>query len=199
LGIETYKVDGENITTPSAAPTVDIYADRFVSYSLLISRCAPFLDPDLVAVKRAQESAFAEGNKLVGPEKWIELWTPLIDQVKSGLNDKGALLLCIETEAQLRQQRQDTGLNGPSFSCAAAATPTELSLCRQPELWAKDRAMNSIYMWVRNNVEKSVRKRLLEVQRSWLKDRNDCGGDARCLNAVYDQRLNELRAIDLPG
>ncbi|MFP3702229.1 hypothetical protein SB758_42815, partial [Burkholderia sp. SIMBA_013] len=26
LGIETYKVDGANITTPSAAPTVDIYA-----------------------------------------------------------------------------------------------------------------------------------------------------------------------------
>ncbi|MOA70374.1 hypothetical protein D3C78_1992040 [compost metagenome] len=59
--------------------------------------------------------------------------------------------------------------------------------------------MNSIYMWVRNNVEKSVRKRLLEVQRRWLKDRNDCGGDARCLNAVYDQRLNELREIELPS
>lgn len=199
LGIETYKVDGENITTPSAAPTVDIYADRFVSYSLLQSRCAPFLQPDLAAVKRAHEAAFAEGNKLVGSDKWIELWTPLLDQVKSGLTKKGALLLCIETEAQLRQQGQDTGVSGPSFSCAAAATPTELSLCRQPELWAKDRAMNSIYMWVRNNVDKSVRKRLLEVQRSWLKDRNDCGGDARCLNAVYDQRLNELKAIDLPS
>lgn len=45
----------------------------------------------------------------------------------------------------------------------------------------------------------TVRKRLLEVQRRWLKDRNDCGGDARCLNAVYDQRLNELRAIELPS
>lgn len=199
LGIETYKVDGANITTPSAAPTVDIYADRFVSYSLLQSRCAPFLQPDLAAVKRAHEAAFAEGNRLVGSDKWVELWTPLLDQVKSGLNKKGALLLCIETEAQLRQQGQDTGVNGPSFSCAAAATPTELSLCRQPELWAKDRAMNSIYMWVRHNVEKSVRKRLLEVQRSWLKDRNDCGGDAECLNAVYDQRLNELKAIDLPS
>lgn len=199
LGIETYQVDGANITTPSAAPTVEIYADRFVSYSLLQSRCAPFLQPDLTAVKRAHEAAFAEGNKLVGSDKWIELWTPLLDQVKSGLNKKGALLICIETEASLRGQGQETGIYGPSFSCAAARTPTELSLCRQPELWAKDRAMNSIYMWVRNNVEKSVRKRLLEVQRSWLKDRNDCGGDARCLNAVYDQRLNELRAIDLPS
>ncbi|MBB4349288.1 uncharacterized protein GGE35_002944 [Rhizobium cellulosilyticum] len=51
----------------------------------------------------------------------------------------------------------------------------------------------------RNNVEKSVCKRLPEVQRSWLKDRNDCGGHARCLNAVYEQRLNELKAIDLPS
>ncbi|NTE35215.1 lysozyme inhibitor LprI family protein [Agrobacterium tumefaciens] len=199
LGIETYKVDGANITTPSAAPTVDIYADRFVSYSLLQSRCAPFLQPDLAAVKRAHEAAFAEGNRLVGSDKWIDLWTPLLDQVKSGLNKKGALLLCIETEAQLRQQGQDTGVNGPSFSCAAAATPTEMSLCRVPELWSKDRAMNSIYMWIRSNIEKSARKRILDVQRSWLKERNACGGDASCLNAVYDQRLHELRAIDLPS
>jgi uncharacterized protein YecT (DUF1311 family) len=199
LGIETYKVDGENITTPSAAPTADTYADRFVSYSLLQSRCAPFLQPDLAAVKREHEAAFAEGNKLVGSDKWIELWTPLLDQVKSGLNKKGALLLCIETEAQLRQQGQETGVNGPSFPCSAAATPTEVALCRNQELWSKDRAMNAIYMWVRTNVERSTRRRLLEVQRSWLKDRNDCGGDTRCLNAVYDQRLNELRTIDLPS
>ncbi|MDP9762139.1 MULTISPECIES: lysozyme inhibitor LprI family protein [Agrobacterium] len=199
LGIETYKIDGANITTPSAAPTVDVYADRFVSLSLLQSRCAPFLQPDTAAVKRSQEEIFAEGNKLVGSDKWIDLWTRRLEDVKSGLNNKGALLVCIETEASLRGQGQETGIHGPSFSCASATTPTEMSLCRQPELWAKDRAMNSIYMWVRNNVEKSVRKRLLEVQRSWLKDRNDCGGDARCLNTVYDQRLIELRAIDLPG
>lgn len=135
----------------------------------------------------------------MGADKWIDLWTPLLDEVKLELNKKGALLLCIETDAHLRGQGQETGVDGPSFSCAAAATPTELSLCRQPELWSKDRAMNSIYMWIRSNVEKSVRKRLLEVQRRWLKDRNHCGGDASCLNAVYDQRLNELRAIDLPS
>jgi uncharacterized protein YecT (DUF1311 family) len=199
LGIETYNVDGANVVTPSAAPTVDVYADRFVSLSLLQSRCSPFLQPDIAALRRSQETVFAEGNKLVGPEKWIDLWSRLLEGVKSGLNDKGALLICIETEASLREQGQETGIYGPSFSCAAASTPTELSLCHQPELWAKDRAMNSIYMWVRNNVEKSVRKRLLEVQRSWLKDRDGCGGDARCLNAVYDQRLNELRAIDLPS
>ena len=199
LGIETYKVDGENIITPSAAPTVDIYADRFVSYSLLQSRCAPFLKPDPATLKRAHEAAFAEGNKLVGADKWIELWTPLLDRVKSGLNMKGALLLCIETEAQLRGQGQETGVTGPSFPCSAAGTPTEMALCRQPELWSKDRAMNSIYIWVRDNVEKSTRKRLLEVQRGWLKDRNGCGGDVRCLNSVYDQRLNELRTIDLPS
>ncbi|MOA54889.1 hypothetical protein D3C78_1785840 [compost metagenome] len=62
LGIETYKVDEGSITTPSANPTVDVYADRFVSYSLLQSRCAPFLQPDLGAVKQAHEAAFAEGN-----------------------------------------------------------------------------------------------------------------------------------------
>lgn len=199
LGIDTYKVDGGNITTPSANPTVDIYADRFVSYSLLQSRCAPFLQPDLVKVKEAHETAFAEGNKLVGADKWIDLWTPLLDEVKADLSKKGALLLCIETEAHLRGQGLQTGVDGPSFSCAAASTPTEVTMCRSPELWAKDRAMNSIYMWVRTNVEKSVRKRLLEVQRRWLKDRDNCGGDAACLNAVYDRRLNELREIDLPS
>lgn len=115
LGIETYKIDGANITTPSAAPTVDVYADRFVSLSLLQSRCAPFLQPDTAAVKRSQEDVFAEGNKLVGSDKWIDLWTQLLEDVKSDLKNKGALLICIETEASLRGQGVETGIDGPSF------------------------------------------------------------------------------------
>ncbi|MBB3979400.1 hypothetical protein GGQ64_004642 [Rhizobium azooxidifex] len=129
LGIETYKVDGGNITTPSANPTVDVYADRFASYSLLQSRCAPFLQPDRAAVKRAHEAAFAEGNKLVGADKWIDLWTPLLDEVKAELNKKGALLLCIGTEAHLRGHGQETGVDGPSFSCISGSTPTEVTMC----------------------------------------------------------------------
>lgn len=199
LGIEVYTVDGSDVTTPAATPTVDTYADRFVSYSLLQSRCGSFLLPDTSVLKAEQQDAFTDGNAMVSGEIWVNLWTPLLETLKSRINEEGVLLVCIETEARLRKQGQRTGISGPNFECGAAATPTELAICRDPTLWAKDRAIGAIYVWVRDNVEKAVRRRLLAVQREWLKHRNQCGGDVQCLTEIYDQRLSELRAIDLPN
>jgi hypothetical protein len=67
LGIETYKVDGGNITTPSAAPTVDVYADRFVSYSLLRSKCSPFLQPDKAVIQAPRRQCLQRATSLWVP------------------------------------------------------------------------------------------------------------------------------------
>ncbi|NGO51112.1 hypothetical protein G6N73_07940 [Mesorhizobium camelthorni] len=104
LGIEVFEQNGPEVTSPTQAPTADIHADRFVSYTLLQSRCTGFLQPSATAIDRGIRRAFEEGNRLVSSEKWIELWTPMLDQVKSQLNAKGPLLLCLETESHLRRQ-----------------------------------------------------------------------------------------------
>ena len=89
-------------------------------------------------------------------------------------------LLCIEIEASLRRQGLETGIDGPSFDCGKAFTPTERVLCADKDLWAKD-----------------LRRAMLIVQRKWLAVRNRCAADLRCLNNVYDQRLQELKLIKI--
>lgn len=104
-------------------------------------------------------------------------------------------MICVEAEQLLRSQGLATGIYGPSFDCAKAGTPTERAMCADQNLWPKDRAMNSIYFWIRDNVQADVRKGILAVQRHWLAVRNDCGADRSCLNSVYDQRMEELKAV----
>lgn len=198
LGIEIFEIDGSGMFRPAEKPTVDIYADRFVSYALLESRCRTIIQPDIVTLKAGQDSAFKGGNALVASETWVKLWLPLLDEAKFQLSEQGPLSLCLKTEAHLRSQGQQTGINGPSFSCAKPSTATELALCHEPSLWAKDRAMDSVYFWVRENVKKDIRKQWLAAQREWLAARNRCGSDTNCLNRVYDQRLLEFSGIQIP-
>jgi uncharacterized protein len=59
-------------------------------------------------------------------------------------------------------------------------------------------ALSAIFFYVRRTDNLVARKRLLEIQREWLAFRNTCGADNACLNQVYDQRLHDLREIDIP-
>jgi hypothetical protein len=55
LGIDVFEQNGTEVTSPYDAPTADIHADRFVSYTLLQSRCSGFFQPDM-AVTECRES-----------------------------------------------------------------------------------------------------------------------------------------------
>lgn len=197
LGIEIFESDEKGRIGPADKPVVDVFAERFVSYSLLESKCLEFLASHLPVIKAGQQSAFNEGNALVSGETWVKLWLPMLDKAKADVSAKGALHVCLETEAILRAEGQSTGIDGPSFDCTSPSTPTEAALCWDPDLWPKDRAMNAIYFWIRGNVDKATRKRILAVQRDWLKYRNECGNDVKCLNSVYDQRLNDFKDLDI--
>lgn len=195
LGIDVYEQDGMEVTTPEQAPTVDIYADRFVSYGVLRSRCAGYLQMEADVVERAQMDAIKSGQPIAGNDAWVNIWTAMLEEAKTGINAKGPLLVCIQTEAHLRSQGLPTGIHGPSYACSKATTATELAMCDDKSIWAKDRAMNSIYFWIRGNVEPDLRRRILTAQRNWLAERNNCGAYKECLNSVYDQRLQELKTI----
>jgi hypothetical protein len=199
LGIDVYEQYGTQVITPEQAPSVNVYADRFVSYGILRSRCVVFFQMDAEVVERAHTNAFEAGQATAGNEVWINIWTPMLEEVKTDLNTKGLLLVCLETEALLRRQGQPTGIDGPSYACSKASTPTEIAMCGDANLWPKDRAISSIYFWIRHNVKPTTRNRLLAVQREWLAVRNACGADKQCLNRVYDQRLQELKSIDVPS
>ncbi|RWJ74662.1 MAG: hypothetical protein EOR35_31395 [Mesorhizobium sp.] len=195
LGIDIFLLEGSDVVTPYDAPTGDRYAERWVLYNILRSRCHGYLHADASVLEQGAADAFAKGNEILGSEKWVDLWLQLLDQWAAQIEPKGLVMLCVEAEENLRSQGLHTGIDGPSFDCAKAATPTERAMCADQNLWPKDRAMNSIYFWIRNNVETDLRKQILAVQRSWLAIRNDCGGDRQCLNSVYDQRLQELKLI----
>lgn len=196
LGIEVFEIGEQGaMTTPNDAPTADGHADAFVSYSFLQARCTAALSLDKGALSLGLKRAFDEGTKLVGPEKWIDLWTPMLDDVKQQVSEKGVLGLCLETVGTLRNGGRPTGLNGPSFDCGRATTQIELEICGDQGLWAKDRAMNQLYLAGRV-MPPALRKRFLEEQRGWMSARNRCA-DRQCLHQAYDQRLDVFRKVDL--
>lgn len=123
----------------------------------------------------------------------------MLDEVKRQVADKGVLGLCLETVETLRNSGRPTGISGPSFDCGKATTQTEQAICSDPGLWAKDRAMNQLYLAGRA-MPAAARKRFLDEQRAWMGVRNQCA-DQRCVNQVYDQRLGAFRKVDLsqPG
>ena len=72
LGIDVYEQDGIEVTSPEQAPTVDVYADRFVSYGVLRSRCAGYLQMDADVIERAQMDAIKAGQPIAGNDVWVE-------------------------------------------------------------------------------------------------------------------------------
>jgi uncharacterized protein YecT (DUF1311 family) len=197
LGIDVFENDGAKITTPNDAPNVDVYVDRWVSYAILRSPlCQSLLKPDPADMEIGFRDAFDRGNAMVGADQWIKLWLPYIDIVKERTSKEG-IRVCLDAEGSLRQQAQPTGIHEPSFFCSKAQTPTEVAICSDPALRVKDRGLGQIYFWIRNNVEASLRKRLLAAQRSFLKERNKCGANISCLNAAYDFKLKQVSSLHL--
>lgn len=195
LGIDVFENNDGAMTTPNQAPTADSHADAFVSYSFLQARCTDALSVDKGALAVGVRRAFDEGNRLVGPDKWIDLWTPMLDEVKRQVSEKGVLGLCLETVETLRSGGRPTGISGPSFDCAKATSLIERAICSDQGLWAKDRAMNQLYLAGRA-MPAAARKRFLDEQRAWMTARDRCA-DERCVHQAYDQRLGAFRKVDL--
>jgi len=86
--------------------------------------------------------------------------------------------------------------SGPSYSCQSAATKVETTVCSSAELSLLDRSVNAAYeKYLRdlNSSGDSSGKILLRAsQRNWIKKRNACDTDEKCLSKVMRDRLQKI-------
>lgn len=199
LGIDIYELDGERTVSPREAPTVDEYARRFVAYSSMASRCQNYFGvskDDMIAKATVVAEA---GQKMVGEEMWIELWMRELEPQKQRFISGRSISECLFLERALRLSGADTTISGPSFDCLKARTKTELTMCREPDLWGPDRVNSAVYNWVMSGINSEQRNSLRKRQREWLRYRDQCGADTACLVAVYDDRTHQFKDIELPN
>jgi len=93
---------------------------------------------------------------------------------------------------------KNTEVLSPSFSCAAAASAIENTICTNGELAVKDVIFSTLYSDLLKNVDKVESAKIQDDQRVWIsKSRNSCtnkSGDEinSCLAERYEERLDEL-------
>jgi len=88
-----------------------------------------------------------------------------------------------------------------SFDCRSISNTDERAICASKELAELDLRMANEYFRLLNSVSGSARDRLHSHQKAWLRQRQNCGSNVRCLLARYEERLDELGANALahPG
>ncbi len=82
---------------------------------------------------------------------------------------------------------------GPSFDCAKASTPVEVAICSSTHLSRLDREMAKVYASLRNELGVQARQDLLDRQRAWLADRDNCRGSETCLARKMSDRIDALK------
>ena len=81
----------------------------------------------------------------------------------------------------------------PTFSCSGNLNSTERAICKSSELSRLDRQMSAEYFGQLDlQTSSSARRELRNAQRSWLRDRNSCGGSVACIRGEYQQWIEQL-------
>ncbi len=84
-----------------------------------------------------------------------------------------------------------SGAAAQSFDCAKARLATELAICDSARLSRLDREMASLYF----ALPYVVREEIKGSQRRWLRRRNACGYDQRCIARSYRRRIDVLSQL----
>ena len=82
----------------------------------------------------------------------------------------------------------------PSYNCRHAGTRTEIMVCANPDLAARDRRMASVYYAAMANSDGTTRSRLRRSRDRFLARRERCASEA-CVAAAYEERVREIRQI----
>ncbi|MEL7048400.1 MAG: lysozyme inhibitor LprI family protein [Pseudomonadota bacterium] len=80
-------------------------------------------------------------------------------------------------------------------ACAKERTKAEQEICLDRGLTRHDAALNEVYADLRKLMPRDDFAQLRREQRGWLKQRNRCGANNRCLSDIYVDRLAELEQM----
>lgn len=79
-----------------------------------------------------------------------------------------------------------------SFDCKVDRGRTEQAICGDAQLREMDQRMANLYFSIQADNTGRRHRRLKHDQGEWLKERNDCGANVRCLRRAYAERIREL-------
>ncbi len=87
---------------------------------------------------------------------------------------------------------EDKGLVLREQACSGYTNPAEHEVCLDRELGKLDADMNNLYQRALKTLDAKGVTKLKSEQRAWLKERDACGPDGRCLSAAYKARISAL-------
>lgn len=84
-----------------------------------------------------------------------------------------------------------------ALDCSRASTPSDQTICRQPDLAHSDAELNDIYDRLRPQLTAQARASVVTQQRAWITERNRvcANGDPECLGKEYGARVEYLSAL----
>ena len=82
-----------------------------------------------------------------------------------------------------------------SFDCHTNKGAAEQTICAYPDLSALDDEMARLYFAVINVANRSSARRLKLSQRKWLRNRDACSFNAKCIRRLYNRRILDLEYL----
>lgn len=183
--------DGKGVL-PSGSPPRALVGEAAL-YTQLGTNCALLVGADRAFFEQQAQAALQEANNHFGSEIVNGFIAQEARRIRAEVDDFGLLPWCLSAFLRLTDARRPIGINGPSYLCARAGTPTERSICKSPRLWIFDQFMSAVYDARRLTLTADDAAALISTQRSWLERRDGCVDDPACLEALYRSRLEEIR------
>lgn len=155
--------------------------------------CAVLINSDRSVFEQQALAALRGANSDIGGELVTGLVAQEARRIRAEIDDVGLLPWCLSAFLRLADAGRQIGIEGPSYPCARAGTPTERSICESPRLWIYDRVLSTVYEARRLTLPAEDANSLISTQRRWLERRDACGDDPACLEALYSSRMEQIR------
>ena len=81
------------------------------------------------------------------------------------------------------------------LNCAKAKSVTERMICGNYELGQAEARVATLYDWATALTAMGQRAEIQDAQRAFLKTRDACKANLRCLRSAYEARIGELETV----
>jgi hypothetical protein len=193
LNIPVRVASSDGTVRSTSGPSPRDFVAAAARHAELGRTCSILIEAEGDVFERAAEAMLRAANAEFGSEVVVGLISQEARRIRSEIDGEGRLLWCLETLLDVADAGLHIGIDGPSYACPRAATPTERAICAHPRLWIHDRVLSTVYTARRLRLTDAEAAALLETQRAWLARRDACSGDHVCLEALYRSRLEEIR------